>query len=169
MREKMKKTKVIETKTKGKGVFAKEDIKKGETILFLDGEIWRKNKNEEYNDGIDLAGGPIGRDGNDILYLASDSDWVYINHSCDGNSGLINDKELIARRNIKKGEEITQDYSTIDIEAIKAGKKQLDMKCLCGTHNCRKIITTFDKLSKEKQEELREYLNSTVIELYDLK
>jgi len=163
------KTIVKETKNKGKGVYALKDIKKGETILYLDGEIWEKENNKEYNEDTDPNGGPIGRRNNYIQYLKSESDWVYINHSCDANSGLINDKKLIARKNIKEGEEITQDYSAIDIEGIKGGKKELGMKCQCVSNNCRRIIVSYDKLDEKTKKELRPYVNSVLIKLYNLK
>ena len=56
----------------------------------------------------------------------------HINHSCDANCyiRLIHHKvEFYAKRDIKKGEELTADY----------GETQHDeqLKCMCGAKNCR--------------------------------
>ena len=56
----------------------------------------------------------------------------YVNHSCDANT-YVNDFCDIAKRDIKKGEEITANYSeTMDINEF--------MKCNCGSKNCRGLI-----------------------------
>lgn len=164
----MKTTEVKETKGKGKGVFALRDFNEGEFILNLDGETWEKDSNEEYDERVDPPGGPIGRKKGKIVYLASKSNWVYINHSCSPNAGLVNDKDFVARKKIKKGEEITQDYSAIDIEGIKAGKKALGMSCNCGSENCRGEILSYDLLDKKTQENLRPFLTSTLVKFYNL-
>ncbi|MCD4760052.1 SET domain-containing protein-lysine N-methyltransferase [archaeon] len=59
----------------------------------------------------------------------------YINHSCDSNSKLdISDlPKLIAKRDIKSGEEISVDYN----ETEKNGKK---VPCNCKTKKCRKYF-----------------------------
>ncbi len=48
---------------------------------------------------------------------------MYMNHSCDPNAGIINDRKLVASKDIHKGGEITIDYSTLDIESITQGSK----------------------------------------------
>ncbi|NQZ85489.1 MAG: SET domain-containing protein-lysine N-methyltransferase [Nanoarchaeales archaeon] len=165
----MKFVEIRKSKINGTGVFALRNFLKKEIILFLDGEIWKKKNYEEYDENLDPRGGPISRCDKYNYFLKSNSSWVYINHNCDSNSGLINDKTLVAKRDIKKGEEITQDYSTLDIEAIKGGKKRLDMECECGSTKCRRIITSFDLLDEKIKCELITYVNSAVIKLYDLK
>ncbi len=54
----------------------------------------------------------------------------FVNHSCDANTSVKN-KCDIASRDIKKGEEITSDYSNQGVELF---------KCCCGSKNCKKII-----------------------------
>lgn len=162
--------KTVEVRTiegKGEGVFALKGFEEGETILVLDGEVWEKDLDRGYEEGVDHRGGPIGREGDKVLFLASNSPWVYLNHSCEPNAGIINDKELVARKAIKKGEEITQDYSAIDIEGITGGRKHLSMTCHCSSKNCRGKITSYDLLEENTKESLRPYLNSVVKELYD--
>jgi len=58
-----------------------------------------------------------------------------INHSCDPNTGVKDNKHMafdfIALRSIKKGDEISFDYETTEYESIAVPK------CLCGTPSCR--------------------------------
>lgn len=56
----------------------------------------------------------------------------YVNHSCNENTNPKN-KCDIAIKNIKKGEEITTDYKKDDVP-------NLNMRCNCGSKNCKGII-----------------------------
>jgi SET domain-containing protein len=127
----------------GSGVAAGEDIKKGEIIQYIKGEAkFLTIKNKE-----DSLSNPnwIGIAKNKWIY--PDHPNQYLNHSCNPNSGIrgritIKDSdksakgnyEIVAFRDIKEGEEITVDYSTIE------GDDLWEMKCICGEKNCRKII-----------------------------
>ncbi len=64
----------------------------------------------------------------------------YINHSCDGNTWYLNPDLLVARRDIKKGEEITYDYVLTEANP----EWILAEKCLCGASNCRGKVTGND-------------------------
>jgi SET domain-containing protein len=55
------------------------------------------------------------------------------NHSCDPNAGVKGQIILVARRNIKAGEEICFDYDTTEIESV-------PFNCKCGSNKCRKTI-----------------------------
>jgi len=153
------KVEVRKVRGKGKGIFALRDIKKGEHILNITGNIIETENPSDYPEEITEHWGPLGKKGNKYRFIKPKSPWMYMNHSCNSNAGIINDRKLIAVRNIKKGEEITIDYSTVDIESLTQGKKQLLMKCRCGSKNCRKIITTFDRLNKKDQNRLKKFLN----------
>lgn len=60
----------------------------------------------------------------------------FINHSCDPNAGYWADEQgkthTIALRDIKKGEEITKDYGTLETEA----SLTYGLKCTCGAATC---------------------------------
>ncbi|MFN6946819.1 MAG: SET domain-containing protein-lysine N-methyltransferase [Cytophagaceae bacterium] len=58
----------------------------------------------------------------------------FINHCCDPNVWLINDEDVVARRDIRAGEHITIDYATFIINEFQSAKIK---KCMCGAHNCR--------------------------------
>ena len=75
-------------------------------------------------------------------------DW-YMNHSCDGNVGINTHGDFVARRNIKKGEEVTYDYGLAE------SNPRFKMTCKCGNTKCRRTITGNDwKNDKFRQENL---------------
>lgn len=151
---------------KGKGIFASDDYKKGEHILDITGEVIETRHPEGYPEEITEHWAPIGREGDKFRFIKPEPPWMYMNHSCDSNAGVINNRELIAKRDIKKEEEITTDYSAFDIEALTHGKKEMEMTCKCGNKNCRRKIKTFDQLSKKYQEKLKPYLNDYMKKKY---
>lgn len=92
----------------GKGVFTKKPFKKGQTILLLKGKkinFFVKNKNDSQE-------GPnwVGLNKN-IWIDVNDNIIRYINHSCNPNMGIKGSVTFVALRDIKKGEEVTFDYS----------------------------------------------------------
>ncbi len=145
---------------KGKGIFALYDFNKGELVLNITGEVIETEDPQSYPEEIREHWGPLGRDGKKYRFITPESPWMYMNHSCDSNVGIIDDRKLVAARDIKKGEEILIDYSALDIETITFGKKKLEMECKCGSKNCRHIITTYDLLDKQTQDKLKPFLNS---------
>jgi hypothetical protein len=62
----------------------------------------------------------------------------FLNHSCDGNVGFNDDGDFVARRSIKKGEELTYDY------ALAESNPNFLMECKCGSANCRHLVTGND-------------------------
>ena len=108
----------------GGNLFGKSDIEKGKA---------RKGTIIDVEDNLFLAAKKDDRPSPDD----------FLNHSCDPNLWLKDAVTLIARRNIKKDEEITADYGT------RVSRKNWVMKCSCGAKKCRKIITSNDwKLKK---------------------
>ncbi len=151
---------------KGKGIFALKNFKRNEKILYITGKVIETENPSSYPYEIREHWGPLGRKGKKFQFILPESPWMYMNHSCDSNAGLINDRQLVAIKNIKKGDEVTIDYSTLDIESLTGGKSELRMRCMCGSKNCRKVIRTFDKLGLEDQKRLRKYLNSYLKKKY---
>jgi uncharacterized protein len=134
---------IKDTKIYGLGVFAGENIDKGEKIKNLSGkrvaaeEIINKIKkgDEAIDDPLQ-----IGK----RLYIDLDDLSRIFNHSCNPNAAIRKNNELFAIKNIRKGLEITYDYSaTIEPTTWR-------MKCKCGSKNCRKIIGDIATLSTEK-------------------
>jgi len=142
---------IIEVKSSGidrKGVFALKDIKKGEVV-----NVWHPKKIVNEEDMKTLPEDeqnhttPDGK-GN---YMVMGEPERYVNHSCNPNT-YVHDKTDIALRDIKKGEEITSDYSINGIDSW-------EMKCLCGSKECRKrVYGDFFKLPKNIQKRYYPYL-----------
>lgn len=76
----------------------------------------------------------------------------YMNHSCDPNTWWNGEKTLVACRDIRPGEEITYDYATADILL------DYKMTCLCGSKDCRGVVTNNDYLNPFWQEKYGSHL-----------
>ena len=123
----MKSVTVKKSQIHGEGVFAARKIKKGEIVLRWNNshkltkkEVHKLSEKEKRY--ISFIKGE---------YILMQPPERYVNHSCDANTYAKNFCD-IAKRDIKKGEEITADYSEEGVP--------VDMKCNCGSKNCKKII-----------------------------
>jgi SET domain-containing protein len=136
---------VRDSKTHGKGVFAARNFKKGEVVMVWDTahKLTReklRNLSQDEQNHTNYAGKG--------LYILMRAPERYVNHSCEPNT-FMRDFKDIALRNIKKGEEITTDYSLNSAEGWV-------MNCVCKSKNCRKIIYgDFRKLPKDVQKKIR--------------
>lgn len=134
----------------GKGIFAKENIKKGEIVFIKGGHILTRD--EIFSSGVINSYFPIS----DEYFLGAtnkeeeDQINLYQNHSCNPNVGLHGEITFISMRDIEKDEELTVDYAFIDNE-------DYSFECTCGSNNCRKTITGFDWKIKELQDKYYEY------------
>lgn len=141
------KTEVRESKIGGKGLFVKEDIKKGEIVFIKSGCIVKLEEALEYNKKF---GSYYSLQINDEFCLCPTSEEevkdtvVFINHSCDPNIGPDGQITFVALRDIRAGEELYHDYATTLTHYFK-------LKCNCGSKNCRDIITGNDWKLKELQ------------------
>ncbi|EKD25266.1 MAG: Nuclear protein SET [uncultured bacterium (gcode 4)] len=131
----------------GKGIFAKEPIKAGETVIirWWDGytdKAWAEQAQKEWK----LV---MQRD-DDLFSIEDrgDDDGYFVNHSCDGNLRMTEAFTLAARRDINKDEEITADYALWEWDENYLSK----WECRCGSEHCRKRITGKDYQLKEIQQ-----------------
>lgn len=130
----------------GKGLFASADIKVGEVTWRRDADearyhidtirTWPPEKQEKFWRYAYQVG--------DGWYHGPESGVVtdpadYMNHSCDPNTWFVDDATMVARRDIKTGEEITYDYATSET-AESFGLPH----CRCGAPNCRKVVRGTD-------------------------
>lgn len=120
----------------GTGLFAAEDIEKGQIILIFGGNLSRKQ--DRYT-GKFLRSTCIGITEELILgeNAHSKKDFSdYINHSCNPNAGLEDAITLVAMKDIKADDEILCDY------VIWEDNEEWLMKdyCQCGAQNCRHTI-----------------------------
>jgi SET domain-containing protein len=120
---------VKKSKIHGKGVFANRDFKKGEIVIkyslkvLTEEEFHNLSKSEKQFTSF--------HDGKYFLFPSPER---YVNHSCEPNvHPNLKDKYDVCIKDIKKGEEILADYT-------KEGVPELNLKCNCGSKNCKKII-----------------------------
>ena len=123
----MKKATVRNAGGKGQGVFATRSIAAGETILRNDIRSKRRYSPKEI-DAIVASGKLSGMDTDhwDYIghgkYVLDFSAMSYVNHSCDPNAycefRTLGKQTLVAIRPIRKGDEITYDYSIQAVDCI---------------------------------------------------
>ena len=130
----------------GSGVFNDKEIKKGQTICFLTGELCTHDEiMKRINEGKEMLSDPL--EVSDEEYLDLDEIPRTFNHSCNPNSYIRGKNELIALFDISAGEEITYDYSTTMND-----NSNWTCTCNCGGKDCRGIIAPFRSLSKKFQQ-----------------
>lgn len=154
---------VRDTEKYGKGVYALRNIKSGEVIHVLSGEII------SFEECIKrIRGGKEAQTDSLQIDLEMDMDLDELsrtfNHSCNPNAAIRKISELVAIRNIKKGEEITYDYSATIGPNVP--REIWEMKCLCGSDNCRKIIGNIMSIPMKQ---LREYKRVGLLQDYIIK
>lgn len=136
----------------GVGVAAVAEMRKGERVATGIGDSdyedlisWSKLLELELDVQMKVDAFCIGTpDGfippDDLDFNRLTIEW-YFNHSCEGNLGFDENGDFVARRNIRKGEELTYDYGLAE------SNPKFRMDCKCGADNCRKIITGNDWLN----------------------
>lgn len=136
----------------GLGTFAAEPIRRGEPVLRFDGSI------------ISLAGAIAKNEAEanplqvgDERYVDLVSPGVFINHSCEPNAGIADDRTLIALRDLHFGEEVRFDYSTTMWEEM------WTMPCHCGGAGCRGVVEDFVRLPAATRER---YLRLGVVQRF---
>ena len=142
---------VKKTGDKGKGVFALKDFKKDEIILYINGKVVETSDHSSFSEYVQNHWFPFDKKGHRYKYVLPKSPWMYINHSCNPNTGIRDNRDIVAMRSIKKGEEILLDYSLNNIDNWK-------MECKCKSKNCRKVISTFYSLNSKTKEKYLNYV-----------
>jgi SET domain-containing protein len=148
--------KVKTSEIHGCGLYATANIKKDTDIIQYVGEkITKKESTERALAWEEKA----RKSGEGLVYIfelddkydldgrLGDNPARYMNHSCDGNCEAINyDGEIwiVARRDIKKGEELVYDYG-YDMEHF------LHHPCRCGSDNCIGYIVRENQREKVKK------------------
>jgi SET domain-containing protein len=123
---------LLEAGPKGRGVFANRDFKKGQVVLEFAGPLLREEDIEDFTYTIQVD---IG------LYVGSSGGIDdFVNHCCEPTCLLRSEPprlQMVAARDIAKGEEIHFDYAT----CISCGPTLA--LCFCGAQTCRGTVGTF--------------------------
>jgi len=147
------------SKISGTGIFANSSIKKGEIIFSVKGKRVRSSYSP-YNAEHGHRWLAIKKE----IWISPfrNNPWWFINHSCNPNAGLKRIKTVVAMKNIKKGEEVTIDYSITEDDPY------WEMQCNCGTPNCRKTIRSVrflpEKLFNKYKPFIRKFLQKSYFE-----
>lgn len=143
----------------GRGLFAIDHMCKGEIVSIKGGHILtseqlhncRSKLHVEMQIADDLFIAPI----DDAEF---ESSMMCLNHSCDGNLGILGNIIFVAIRNIAVGEEITIDYALMDNNSTR-------FNCLCNAQCCRKEVTGLDWKIPEIQQKYAGYFSAYIASL----
>lgn len=150
---------VKESPIHGKGLFATEQIAKGEIVCVKGGYIFDRRKLDsmpawyraaEIQIAPDLFIGPFNEN-------EREGSMIFSNHSCAPNIGVQGQIVFVALREIEAGEELTHDWATTDDD-------DYEMECKCGSADCRKIITGKDWQRQDLQKKYHGHMSSYLIE-----
>jgi uncharacterized protein len=127
----------------GSGLFTAADIDEGDTVLRLGGRLVNS---VELQAMFDAAAEDLQAIYIDTITVFEDAHLVlppatmlhFANHSCDPNLSHSGPYEVVARRTIQAGEEMTIDYAT------HSGADGLMMECRCTSPICRHLVTSAD-------------------------
>ncbi len=76
-----------------------------------------------------------------VTWSEDPEEWRPVNHSCDPSAWL-EGLDVVARRPVAAGEEITLDYATLRDEQMQA------FECACGASGCRGVVRGTDYLEE---------------------
>jgi len=132
---------VRETGKYGKGVFAMGKVKKNDLLTIFGGYILTAKEESLLPDKYSDTGVQIS---DDFVLTTREKkeDTDCFNHSCNPNAGYNGQIFLVAMRDIKKDEEVTFDYAMVLHKS--KNRKAYKIKCLCGSKNCRGIVSDYD-------------------------
>ena len=150
------KAEIRQSSIQGKGLFAKENIKKGERVIVFGGNYTDKKGAEKAQ-----KQGKVVMQWDDKLYSFEDrgeSDDYFINHSCDPNLWLIDAFTLVAKKDVNPGDELTADYALWEADE----KFISSWKCTCGSQLCRGQITGKDWQKKDLQQRYRGHFSPLI-------
>ena len=140
------KTEVRNSAIHGKGLFAKAPIAQGEIVAVKGGYILNRQQWAAIQPVLGSAEIQITEE----LFIAPvnngqrEGAMLWTNHSCDPNIALQGQIVFVAMRDIPANEELTHDWATTD-------DSDDEMRCNCGSADCRGVITGKDWMKKDLQ------------------
>lgn len=137
---KQKKYKLKGSSVSGYGIFAAQNLKRGEVIFRGEGMAQRiiskkfvdANWNDRQKNDFKHYAYPVSKEVY-ILWDENPVNWSPQNHSCEPNTAY-NGLDVVALRSIGEGEELTLDYSLFLDHNIEP------FNCQCGSDSCRGMV-----------------------------
>ncbi len=128
------------------GLFARRPLRRGERIVAYEGSahhvVSRRHVERTWEaperDWFAGYAWPLGEDAW-ATWSPDPQEWKPLNHSCDPTAWL-DGLDVVARRDLAAGEEITLDYATFCTEPMR------EFACACGAPECRGVIRGGDHL-----------------------
>jgi len=152
-------TEVKKSPIHGRGLFARDDIAKGEVVAVKGGRIVNRKTLEQLQPSLGFAEIQIADDLFICPTTAEDREdsMIFSNHSCDPNIGVRGEITFVAMRDIRAGEELTHDWAMTDDD-------ESSTECKCGAANCRRILTGKDWQRPELQRRYGNYFSAYLLE-----
>ena len=150
---------VSESRIHGRGLFAREAIRRDEIVAIKGGYVFDRRTLLEVESKLGAAEIQIGEN----LFIGPlaenerEGSMIFSNHSCEPNIGVQGQIVFVAMRDIETGEELTHDWAMTDDDAYR-------MECGCGNFTCRKIITGQDWQRKDLQEKYGRFMSLYLLE-----
>lgn len=147
----------------GRGLFARQQISRGEIVVVKGGSIMDTATFERIRDQVSPAEIQI----EDDLWIAPrtpdevEAVLLCLNHSCSPNLGVRGQITFVAMQEIVAGTELTIDYAMIDSDP----DERID--CTCGTPECRGVVTGGDWRIPDLQRRYRGYFSRYLQERID--
>jgi uncharacterized protein len=145
-----------ESRTHGRGLFAKQDIGKGEVVAIKGGYIMTAHEWAAIEGLVGAAAEVYVSEGLVIAPRSKteyEGSMLHLNHSCEPNVGVEGQIVFVTMREVERGEELVIDYAMMD-------DFDGEMTCRCGSTSCRGIITGRDWRRPELQRKYRGYFSA---------
>ncbi len=146
------KTELRPSPAHGTGLFCREPMAKGEIATAKGGHIYDEATHRE----VEARLGPVDVQIARNLFIGPLSEaevagsMMFLNHSCTPNLGLQGQIVFVTLREIAAGEELCFDYAMTDDE-------DYEMRCRCGSAQCRGVITGRDWRQPALQQRYQEW------------
>ena len=150
---------VGESRIHGRGLFAREAIRRDEIVAVKGGHVFDRRTLAEVEPVLGPAEIQIGED----LFIGPlaagerEGSMIFSNHSCEPNIGVQGQIVFVAMRDIEAGEELTHDWATTDDDTYR-------MECRCDAPACRKTISGQDWRRRDLQEKYGRYMSWYLLE-----
>ncbi len=138
----------------GFGAFARVDIPAGTLLVVYGGVVLTLQEFEALS--LEMQNYPYQVEEELFLGPASLADigvGERLNHSCAPNAGFQGAIHIVALRDIRAGEQVTIDYAT----CVSAEHEAFRMACVCGSADCRGVVTGEDWKLPSVQKRLLPY------------